>query len=507
MTENHLESHDEQHDEKDGSADNSEFARMLESSMGSGIREGLHVGDKVTGRVIAIGQDNIFVDTGTKIDGVVEKGEVTNEKGELEFKMGDTIELYVVSANENEIRLSKAFSSKGMAGEANLGALIDAYRQEVPVEGKVLAQCKGGFHVQIMEKRAFCPISQIDSTYVKTPEDYVGGVYTFLLVSVEERGRNVVVSRRKLLDRETAVVRSAFLETLSVGQVVEGRVVRLAPYGAFVELAAGVDGMVHVSELSWARVESPDSVVRVGDTIKAKVISIKSAVEGSGKGPNISLSMKQIMEDPWARILERFTIGNKVPGKVTRCADFGAFVEIAPGVDGLVHISEMSYTKRIVNPLDVVSVGQEVTVAIKEIDPSKKRISLSLREAEGDPWADIETRYLAGQTVEGTVEKKQAFGYFISLEPGITGLLPKSKIAKANDPNALQKLKEGEKVTVVVEEIRARERKISLAPIDAAEQEGWHEFVKDARVQGAGPVGQGTLAEKLQQAFNPSKTK
>jgi small subunit ribosomal protein S1 len=472
----------------DNGSEEEDFATLFESYQDV-ANENLRVGNKVKGKIISIGQDALFIDIGGKIDGFVDKAEVLDEQGAIPYDKGDSIELYVVSMDESEIRLSRALSGIG-----GLDILQDAYANEVPLQGKVTQTCKGGFNVDILHRRAFCPISQIDLKFVETPDDYVGQAFNFLITQLEERGKNIVVSRKILLQREQAKSAEQFYKTLNIGSILDGRITRIVPYGAFVELAAGVEGMVHISELSWSRIENPEEVISSGETITVKVIDIKE-----GDGPSlkkIALSVKQLGSDPWDTAGDRFKFGDKVTGKVTQCVKFGAFVEIAPGVEGLVHISEMSYIKRVLNPADEVSSGQTVSVMIKEVDPDKRRISLSLRDAEGDPWLNVPEKYQAGQAVEGVIEKKESFGYFITLEPGITGLLPKSNINKAATPRMIEKLKEGDTVRVIIEKIHAVDRKITLCPADLAEESDWKTFTKDSQ------KSMSPLAEKLQKALN-----
>ncbi len=483
------------------------FAELVESYSGDGEEGELQVGDKVTGEIISIGADTVFVNTGTKIDGSVEKSELVDENGELPLSVGDTVELYVVAAEENEIRLSRAISGVG-----GLNMLQEAHETGTPVEGKVKAPCKGGFHIDLLGRRAFCPISQIDIRYVETPEEYTGQVFEFLITRFEEDGRNIVVSRSTLLKKEQEKAQKEFMEEkLSAGAQLEGRVMRLVPYGAFVELFPGIEGMIHVSEVSWSRVEHPQDVLSPGQTVTVKVLDIKprERIEET----RISLSIKAVERDPWESIEENFSAGQKVRGKVTRCADFGAFVEIAPGIEGLVHISEMSYTRRIVKPQDVVKEGQETDVLIKEIDTDRKRVSLSIRDAEGDPWIGMKEKYAIGGTITGTVEKWERFGCFVTLEPGITGLLPKSKISKSPLAGSIEKLKVGEPITIVVEEIDTEARKITLAPTDKGDEGDWRKYVKPEKPKAASASPSpsssslGTLGEKLQQAMNEKKRK
>jgi small subunit ribosomal protein S1 len=456
------------------------------------VNDNIRVGDKISGEIISIGRDAVFVDTGTRIDGVVEKAELLNEEGELDCRVGDVLELYAVSVRGGEIRLSKA-----VAGGGGLELLQDAYEESIPVEGKVNALNKGGFDVLLGQKRAFCPISQMDLHYVEKPEDYVGQTLEFLITDFEEEGRNIVVSRRKLLDQAVQKARKSFFQELVVGDQMPGKVTKLMPFGAFVELTSGVEGLVHISELGWSRVEEPADVLQVGDTVQVKVIGV--APDEKSDQMKISLSIKQTLEDPWLTVTERFKEGDVTEGKVTRCAPFGAFVEIEPGIEGLVHISEMSYRKRILKCEDVVSPGDRVQVMIKEIDQQRQRISLSMRDVEGDPWAGVGRKYRAGQAVEGIVEKHEKFGIFVSLEPGISALLPKSRMRESAKPGNIEKLKPGDTVPVVIENVNVEERKISVGPGDAQDEGEWRRFVpgKDE--------GLGSLGEKLKQALAAKK--
>lgn len=468
------------------------FADLFES-YSQDLNTDVRVGDKVRAEIISIGKDAVFMDIGAKIDGVAEKQELVDESGSLPFEVGDVLELFVVSRNEAEIHLSRALS--GIGGEH---MLQEAYDSRMPVEGKVTATCKGGVSVEIFKRRAFCPISQIDLSYVENPEEHVDQSYQFLITRLEGGGKNIVVSRRRLLAKEQEKSKKAFFETLAVDQFLDGRVTRVMPYGAFVELSPGVEGMVHVSELSWSRVETPQEVVAEGDPLRVKVLGIEDGAKPGQK--KISLSVKQVEGNPWETELDRFSVGQRVRGKVTRCAAFGAFVEIAAGIEGLVHISELSYTRRVTKPEEVVQPGEAVAVLIKEIDPDRRRISLSLREAEGDPWVEAVEKFQVGLTVPGTVEKKERFGIFVNLAPGVTGLFPKSKIGQSADPSSIERLREGDAITVTVAEIDPGGRRITLAAGDAAVGENWKQYSgKDAS------GGMSALGEQLQKALTGKK--
>ncbi|MGE5258037.1 MAG: S1 RNA-binding domain-containing protein, partial [Hyphomicrobiales bacterium] len=428
-----------------------------------------------------------------KIDAVVERSELLDADQNLTCAEGDELELYVTAVGENEIRLSRALSGIGGAQ-----ILREACQKSTPVEGKVKETCKGGFQVEVMQRRAFCPLSQIDLNPVEDPSAHVGATYQFLITRFEDKGRNIVVSRRALLSRELEASRKQFLAALNPGEVLDGRVTRIMPFGAFVQLSPGVEGMVHVSEISWSKTAQPADVLKPGDRLRVKVLGIESA-EGKGQ-PRIGLSIKQLEADPWLSAEDKCKEGDVVRGKVTRCMNFGAFVEIAPGIEGMVHISEMSYTRRVHKTEDIVKPGDIVTVVVKAVDLEKKRISLSLRDAEGDPWAEVLDRFPVGQRVEGVLEKKEKFGYFVRLAPGITGLVPLGSIRRSSAAVALEKLREGDTLGVAVEEVNVQRRRISLAPASEGDEADWQRFSSSSRGSSLG-----ALAEKLQSALSSQK--
>ncbi len=463
------------------------FAEMFEA-YAAGMSDDIRIGDKINGKIISIGKDAIYVDTGSKTDGVVDRAELLGDDGEMTVAAGDAIDLYVVAVTESEIRLSRA-----MDGIGGYDQLLEAYEGRIPVAGKVTETCKGGFRVEVFKRQAFCPVSQIDLSYTENLDQYVGESFEFRVIKLEERGRNIVVSRKALLAEAAKAARKAFFAQAGPGDVVTGVVTRLAPFGAFVELTPGVEGLVHISELSWSRIESPEAGASPGDRLNVKIL----AVEEDDKGrKRIRLSARQAQGDPWATVDQQFAEGQKVTGRVTRLAKFGAFVEIAPGIDGLVHISEMSYTRRVLDPSEIVSQGAEVSVMIKNVDTDKRRISLSMKDAEGDPWLGVAERYRSGAEVTGTVEKAERFGIFISLEPGITGLLPKSSISQSADPAAYERAKPGQSVGVRIDRVDIAARRISLAPTDAEADGGWAAYAPEEKA----PLND--LAQKLQDALN-----
>ncbi|MCP3873669.1 MAG: 30S ribosomal protein S1 [Desulfobacteraceae bacterium] len=457
--------------ESDNGNDNMDemsFAELFES-YDTNISKELNQGDMVEGEIISIGSKNVYVDTGTKSDGVAIKSELLDENGEFLSKVGDKIKLYVVSMSESEIILSNAISG---AGKATM--LYEAFQNRMPVEGKITEVIKGGFSIDILGKRAFCPVSQIDVKYVENQEDYLGQAHHFLITRYEENGRNIVVSRRELLNIEIKEKQEDFLKKVKQGDTVQGTITKLMPYGAFIELTPGVEGMAHISELSWSRIENPEEVVKPGDIVSVKLLKIETLKESGAV--KISLSMKQTSSNPWDNMENSFNTGDQLTGKVVRLTSFGAFVELVPGVDGLVHISEMSHTKRVLRPEDVVQVGERVQVVVKSIEMDSKRISLSIKDALGDPWTGASAKYEINSIIEGTLEKREKFGLFINLEPGVTGLMPSSNIRSAENPSNFEKLKPGDLVRVMIQEVDEEKRRITFTSPEQKEGDNWKEF-------------------------------
>jgi small subunit ribosomal protein S1 len=282
--------------------------------------------------------------------------------------------------------------------------------------------------------------------------------------------------------------------------VLDSTVTRLAPYGAFVELAPSVEGMVHISELSWARLEHPGEVAAPGDRITVKLLSIHQDAKGNTR---ISLSRKQAEGDPWDDVENRLHPGQTAQGKVTRLAPFGAFVELFPGIDGLVHLSEMSFSKRVNNAGDILSIGERVNVVVKEISAEKRRISLSLRDAGADPWADADQRFPVGALVQGIVEKRAPFGVFVELAPGVTGLMPNAAAASSRQASALARLTPGESVSLAVQALDKEQRRITLVPEDSAiEDQNWKQHGAESADT---PGGLGIMAQALQHALKTRK--
>jgi len=376
-----------------------DFAAMFAAQDNSRPNKTLNPGERVQAVIIALSGDSVFLDVGVKRDGIMDKKDILDAQGQLAAQIGDTVEAWVVAANAQEIRLSRSMSGSGVA------ALEDARDNAIPVEGRVSSSCKGGYMVETLGKSAFCPGSQMDAASLQDPDNLIGHTLQFLVTRVENKGRNIVLSRRALVERERREALENLLAGLKPGDILDGTVTRLAPYGAFVELAPSVEGMAHISELSWARVETPEEAVKPGDRIKVKLLTITQDARGNTR---ISLSRKQAEGDPWNEVEQRLSPGQAVQGKVTRLAPFGAFVELFPGVDGLIHLSEMSSGKRIRNAGEVLDIGQHITVTVKEISMEKRRIALSLRDTDADPAEDADRRFPAGSPAQDTKESGAA---------------------------------------------------------------------------------------------------
>lgn len=427
----------------------------------------VQTGDRIEATVVAIDDESVFVSLGAKSEGVIDRKDLQDKDGELTVNIGETVKVYVVSTRGGNIRLSTALRS----GDGGFDMFFEAQAQQIPVEGKVVGQNKGGFDVEIAGKRAFCPTSQISAHPVEDPAVFVGQTLTFLVTRCDDGGRNVVVSARAHIERERAAQAAQTREKLVVGATLTGVVSRVADFGAFIDLG-GIDGLAHVSELAWTRPDHPSEVVREGQAVTVKVLSIE---EGGPKGePRISLSMKELQEDPFVDAVRAIQIGDNLSSKVTRLADFGAFVEVAPGIEGLVHISELTTGRRVKHPSEIVSVGDLVEVQVLAIDPRKRQIGLSMRRLMDDPWEKAAVELPPGTTVQGTIDGVESFGAFVLFENGLRGLLPWSQLAEGEDRAQRKLATPGETIEVKVLEIDASRGRMTLTrrnEIEAREEQ------------------------------------
>lgn len=372
-----------------------EFAAMLEEEQGQAPAPVLSVGQRLSGRIRTIDESSVFVDYGGRSEAVVDIQELRDEQGEVSCQVGDNIEAFVASV-ENEVRLTLSRRT------GNVQILRQAYENGIPVDGRVTGFNSGGLVVNLGGRRAFCPVSQIDTGYSKDLASYAGQTLTFKIVEFRGRGRNIVLSRRAHLEAEAARRADELREKLSEGAEVTGKVTRLERFGAFVDLG-GVEGLVHISEIAHNRVGHPKDVLRSGDEVNVKILELKDL---GGDRERISLSLKALQPDPWDGAIERVREGEVISGKVVSIQQFGAFVEVSPGVEGLVHVSQLARS-RVSRPSDAVSVGQEVRARIRKIDRERKRISLSIRDVQEEEKKAVEVKEIeAFKVKEDTSENK-----------------------------------------------------------------------------------------------------
>jgi small subunit ribosomal protein S1 len=420
-------------------------------------------GELLRGTIVSISGDDAYISYGGPSEAVMDAAELEG------LDIGDHVEATVVKAG-GEMRVSR----KLIKGKASLDQLRAAFENRLPVEGKVTGRNKGGFEVNISGLRAFCPLSQIALGKIENPDAFVNQTIEFRVTELSEDGRRIVVSRAALL-KEAAAERAAETRNRIVpGAELTGRIKTLTPFGAFVDLG-GIDGLLHVSEMSRRRVTDPKDVVQIGQEVHVKVIKIEN------DGKRISLSMKDQEPDPWSDVADRYAPGTQFTGRIVRSTDFGYFVEVEPGVDGLVHVSQLPHG---IKPGDAeVAIGTSVQGWVREVDPSKKRLSLSLRAvAIEDPWETATHRYSAGKVVEGTVDHGAAPGIFVELEPGLTGLIPNSEINAPAGTDPSEAHRAGEKLLVRIMSIDPQRKRISLsheAAKAAAEREEYTKFMDE----------------------------
>jgi len=370
--------------------ENKDFAQVLAEfeQEAPATSEGPAVGEKVSGHILSIGEESVFVDLGTKSEGTIPVAELKDAEGNVTVNVGDTIEATVTGTNPESgaIELRKKAGGKGKKAAEVVPEIRQAFESGLPLEGTVTGLNKGGAEVQVYGMRAFCPLSQLDLRYVADPQQYVGQKLTFKVARLEEgnrggRGPNIVLSRRALLEEEQQTRATETREKLQIGAILKGRVTSLTTYGAFIDLG-GIEGMLHVSEIGHARTSHPQDVLAIGEEVEVQVIKIEKGKDEK-RPERISLSRRSLERDPWRDAAERFTEGTVVTGRVMRLESFGAFVEIGPGIEGLVHISEIGAGRRLNHARDAVQLGQDVPVKVLGVDTAKRRISLSISAAQG----------------------------------------------------------------------------------------------------------------------------
>jgi small subunit ribosomal protein S1 len=360
-----------------------------------------------------------------------------------------------VSTSGGEILLSTVMSKKD-GGRGGLTELVTAMKSKVPVEGKVTGVNKGGFNVRVLGQKAFCPISQIDLKRVEDPNKYLNASLPFVITQITEGGRNIVVSRLPLLEDGLNSIIDGLQQGMIEKKPYTGTISRITPFGLFVDLGE-IEGLVHISEVAWERTNDLSAQFSVGQKVTCVVRGIEK--KEPLRASKISLSIKQVTDNPWTTASQRFKAGETIDGRITRLAAFGAFVQLCPGVEGLIHISEMSWEKKIRHPSDVVQEGQAVRITILSIDEAKKEISCSLKDLDSDPWKDITQKMPVGSSKTGTIAQETKFGYFIDLAEGVTGLLPFANIAAEKK----ESIKTGAALETVIESIDEERRRISLS--------------------------------------------
>ncbi len=471
------------------------FEELLKASFVTPSRK-IRPGERVSGVVAKIGKDTIFVDLGGKSEGIADIAEFLDGKGNLTIKPGDRVEMRVASIKEG-IHLTRGMN---IQGADTLDILREAKENFIPVEGKISGVVKGGFEIDLAGVRAFCPLSQIDMIFTEKPETHLGARYPFRIMEIKERGKNIIVSRRVILEEEQEKLSKETLERLEPDLECEGKVTKLTNFGAFVDLG-GVEGMVHISEISHARINHPSEILQAGQQVRVKVMKVEPNKEGK---PKISLSIKALEPDSWEKGLG-FEEGEIIRGKVSRITDFGAFVEVAPGVDGLVHVSEMSY-ERVAHPGKLLKEGDLVDALILGIDPETKRISLSIKEAgvkkkmieEGTDQARLEP----GQVLKGIVEEVKPYGLFVRLPQfgaKMKGLLPNEELRSSEKGDVKKKFPRGREIMVEILSIddKGKIRLSQRAMEEREDREDYEMFLKKDRSEKLGTFGDVLMNQKL----------
>ena len=420
-------------------------------------------GQIVKGRILEVRPREVLVDIGYKSEGAISLSEF-DEADDLQ--VGDEVEVLILRLENDEG--SVILSKEKAAYRQNWEKIVKVFQGDGLIKGKVKAVVKGGLTVNIGVE-AFLPGSQIDVVPPKDLQQFVGNTYDFKIVKINDDRKNVVLSRRELIEAERAEKRQRFMDTIKVGDIVKGTVKNLTDFGAFIDLD-GMDGLLHITDMTWGRLGHPSELVKVGQELDVIVLDINKEKE------RVSLGLKQTQKNPWEETEQRFPVGSKVKGKVTNLVPYGAFVEIEEGVEGLIHVSELSWTKRITRPSDVLTVGQEIEAVVLGVNKEEQKISLGVRQLEPNPWDEIEHRYQIGRQVKGTVRNLTAYGAFVELEEGIDGMIHVSDMSwtkKINHPSEV--LKKGDEIEAVVIDIDKQNQRISLG-IKQLEGDPWKEI-------------------------------
>jgi small subunit ribosomal protein S1 len=428
-----------------------DFEALLNESFGS---NDAMEGSVIKGKIVAIEKDMAVVDVGLKTEGRIALKEFTGPDKVLSIKVGDTVEVYL---ERIENAMGEAVISRDKARrEESWVKLEQAFEKQEKVDGTIFNTVKGGYTVDLDGAVAFLPRSQVDIRPIRDVNPLMNVLQPFVILKMDRRRGNIVVSRRTVLEETRAGQRQELVSNLEEGAIIDGVVKNITDYGAFVDLG-GIDGLLHVTDIAWRRVNHPSEVLTVGQTVKVKIVKINQDTH------RISLGMKQLLEDPWAGIAAKYELQAKFTGRVTNITDYGAFVELEPGIEGLIHVSEMSWTKKNVHPGKILSTSQEVEVQVLEVDASKRRISLGLKQTTGNPWENFTSKYPVGTIVEGEVKNKTEFGLFLGLEGDVDGMVHLSDL-DWNRPGeqAIEDFKKGDMVKAIVLDVDVEKERISL---------------------------------------------
>ncbi|MFD1261183.1 30S ribosomal protein S1 [Entomomonas asaccharolytica] len=456
------------------------FAELFEESQKIQLMQS---GSIVTGTVVDIAGDWVIVDAGLKSEGFIPLEQFLNEQGEVTIKVGDDVQVALEAVEDGwgETKLSREKAKRAESWQT----LEAAFAAEEVVKGLINGKVKGGFTVDVNGIRAFLPGSLVDVRPVRDTLHLEGKELEFKVIKLDQKRNNVVVSRRSVLEAENSAEREALLENLQEGQEVKGTVKNLTDYGAFVDLG-GVDGLLHITDMSWKRIKHPSEVVAVGDEIDVKVLKFDRDRN------RVSLGLKQLGEDPWIAIKARYPQGTRAMARVTNLTDYGCFAELEEGVEGLVHVSEMDWTNKNIHPSKVVQVGDEVEVQVLEIDEERRRISLGIKQTRTNPWEDFSTRYNKGDKITGNIKSITDFGIFIGLEGGIDGLVHLSDISwNETGEEAVRNYKKGDEIETIILSVDAERERISLG-IKQLEADP---FLDYAETHDKGTVVKGTVKE------------
>jgi small subunit ribosomal protein S1 len=430
-----------------------DFASLFEASISAG--DFGKEGEIVKGTVVAVQRDNVVIDIGGKSEGIIALNEFADAQGQTHVKAGDEVDVYIESRENDDglVTLSKEKADKMKVWDE----ISAACERDELIEGTISQRVKGGLSVTIRGGvKAFLPGSQVDLRPIRNLDKLIGQTYQFKVIKFNKKRGNIVLSRRVLLEKERDEQKTKTLETLEEGKVVRGVIKNITEYGAFVDLG-GIDGLLHITDMSWGRVNHPSELFQVGDEVTVRVLKYNPETE------RVSLGLKQTQEDPWSHAEEAYPPGKKVRGKVQSITDYGAFIELEPGVEGLVHVSEMSWTKKVKHPSKLLEIGQELECQVLEVDAKSKRISLGLKQLEPDPWTIFTEKYKPGDKIAGKVRSITDYGVFIGIEEGVDGMVHKSDIswtAKVNNPSDFYK--KGDDVEAIILSINHDEKKVSL---------------------------------------------